>query len=179
MKKQLIHVVIALALILMVNLLSNQFYKRFDLTEDRRFTLSEEAIQTAEKFDNTVIIDVLLGGNLPPQFNKLKTESLLLLEQFKSKNNNITYNLVDPLEDMGQREKVIADLQQIGLTPANVTSEEDGVVSQELVFPWAMVNYGNNTVRVPLLKNKLGSSPEELMNNSVQQLEYAFADAFT
>jgi gliding-associated putative ABC transporter substrate-binding component GldG len=42
-----------------------------------------------------------------------------------------------------------------------------------------MVNYGNQTVKVPLLKNKLGSSAEERINNSVQQLEYAFADAFT
>ena len=58
-----------------------------------------------------------------------------------------------------------------------MTTEENGRVSQELVFPWAMVNRGNQTVRVALLKNKLGANTEDRINNSVQNLEYAFADA--
>ena len=101
-----------------------------------------------------------------------------MLESFVSKNSNIKYDLVDPLEDESNAQETIAQLQSLGLQPANVTVEENGKVSQELVFPWAMVNYKNQTVKVPLLKNKLGSSAEERINNSVQQLEYAFADAF-
>ena len=106
-------------------------------------------------------------------------ETIQLLESFAAKNKNIQYNLVNPLADEAQAQQTISDLQRIGLTPANVTIEENGKVSQELVFPWAMVNYQNKTVKVPLLKNKLGSSAEERINNSVQQLEYVFADAFT
>jgi gliding-associated putative ABC transporter substrate-binding component GldG len=124
-------------------------------------------------------VDVLLDGNIPPEFSKLKTETIQLLESFASKNSNIKYNLVDPLEDESQAQQTIAELQGLGLQPANVTVEENGKVSQELVFPWAMVNYRDNTVKVPLLKNKLGSTAEDRINNSVQQLEYAFADAFT
>lgn len=179
MRKSLFQIAGALGLLLVVNVIAGFFYHRFDLTEDQRFTLSEEAISISNSFESPVIIDVLLGGNLPPEFERLKTETLLLLEQFKAKNENITYNLVDPLEDIGQSEQTISDLQQIGLTPAEVTLEEDGKISQELVFPWAMVNHGNKTERVALLKNKLGSSTEQRINNSVQQLEYAFADAFT
>src|SRR5690606_17645291 len=52
-------------------------------------------------------------------------------------------------------------------------------VSNELVFPWALVNHGDQTVKVPLLKNRLGATTEDRINNSVQQLEYAFADAPT
>ncbi|MEX0288365.1 MAG: gliding motility-associated ABC transporter substrate-binding protein GldG, partial [Flavobacteriaceae bacterium] len=70
-------------------------------------------------------------------------------------------------------------LEGLGLKAAQITVEDNGRVSQELVFPWAMVSYNNNTVKVPLLKNKLGASAEERVNNSVQNLEYAFADAFT
>jgi gliding-associated putative ABC transporter substrate-binding component GldG len=180
MKKEvLIAILKGVVVLLALNTLANYLYTRFDLTEDKRYTISKEASETALKFNSPVIIDVLLEGNLPAEFSKLQTETILLLEQFASKNKNIKFDLVNPLEGTSSREQTIAELQQIGLTPANVTIEENGKVSQELVFPWAMVNYNNKTVRVPLLKNKLGASSEDRINNSVQQLEYAFADAFT
>lgn len=179
MKKFLISVVMALVAVVVVNILASFVYTRFDLTEDKRYTLSQPAIDVAQKFDSPVVIDVLLDGNIPPEFSKLKTETIQLLESFASKNKNITYNLVDPLEDESLAQQTIAELQSLGLQPASVTVEENGKVSQELVFPWAMVNHGDRTVKVALLKNKIGSSAEERINNSVQQLEYAFADAFT
>lgn len=162
-----------------INLLASFVYTRFDLTEDKRYTLSEPAVTVVKKFELPVIIDVLLDGNIPAEFSKLKSETVQLLESFASKNKNIKYNLVDPLVDEELAEQTIAELQGLGLQPANVTVEENGKVSNELVFPWAMVNYKDQTVKVPLLKNKLGATAEDRINNSVQQLEYAFADAFT
>jgi len=169
----------AVVVVIVLNLIAGFVYTRLDLTEDQRYTLSQPAVEVVQKFDSPVIVDVLLDGNIPPEFSKLKTETIQLLESFASKNSNIKYNLVDPLEDESQAQQTIAELQGLGLQPANVTVEENGKVSQELVFPWAMVNYRDNTVKVPLLKNKLGSTAEDRINNSVQQLEYAFADAFT
>ncbi|GAB4516006.1 MAG: gliding motility-associated ABC transporter substrate-binding protein GldG [Allomuricauda sp.] len=172
----LLKVIVALVA---VNLLASFVYTRFDLTEDKRYTLSEPAVEVAQKFETPVIVDVLLDGNIPAEFAKLKAETIQLLESFASKNGNIKFNLVDPMEDSENPQETVAQLQSLGLQPANVTVEENGKVSNELVFPWAMVNFNDQTVRVPLLKNKLGSTAEERINNSVQQLEYAFADAFT
>lgn len=179
MPKFLISLLKAIVVVIVLNLIAGFVYTRLDLTEDQRYTLSQPAVEVVQKFDSPVIVDVLLDGNIPPEFSKLKTETIQLLESFASKNSNIKYNLVDPLEDESQAQQTIAELQGLGLQPANVTVEENGKVSQELVFPWAMVNYRDNTVKVPLLKNKLGSTAEDRINNSVQQLEYAFADAFT
>ena len=169
----------AILVLVVINVLGHYFYTRFDLTEDQRYTLSQPAISSVQDFQNPVIIDVLLDGNLPPEFIKLKGETQQLLEEFASENKNIKFNFVNPLEEEEGSENIIAELRQLGLTPANVTIEENGKVSQEIVFPWAMVNYNNTTVKVPLLKNKLGANTEERVNNSVQHLEYAFADAFT
>ncbi|MBT9189094.1 gliding motility-associated ABC transporter substrate-binding protein GldG [Zobellia russellii] len=179
MKKSLTPIAVALVILVVINAAASFLYTRFDLTEDRRYTLSEEAIHTVEAFERPVIIDVLLDGNLPPEFVKLKTETRQLLEEFESKNNNIKFSFVNPLEDAAQIDGTITDLQSLGLTPAQITVEENGKTSQEIVFPWAMVNYNNKTVKVPLLKNKLGATTEERVNNSVQHLEYAFADAFS
>ncbi|MCK0159350.1 gliding motility-associated ABC transporter substrate-binding protein GldG [Allomuricauda sp. F6463D] len=179
MGKFFVSILKVVLVIVVINVLASFLYARFDLTEDKRYTLSEPAIEVVQKFETPVIVDVLLDGNIPPEFSKLKTETIQLLESFGSKNNNIKYNLVNPLENEELVEQTVAELQSLGLQPANVTVEENGKVSNELVFPWAMVNYNNQTVKVPLLKNKLGSTAEERINNSVQQLEYAFADAFT
>ncbi|WP_435625440.1 gliding motility-associated ABC transporter substrate-binding protein GldG [Flagellimonas sp.] len=179
--KLFLHIALGLVIVVLLNFLGSFVYKRFDLTEDSRFTISEPAIEVAKKFENPVIIDILLDGNIPPEFAKLKSETLQLVKSFASINSNIKFNLVNPLEDEAQRQQTILDLQRIGLTPANVRIEDGGKVSQELIFPWAMVNYNDQTVKVSLLKNTLSTSlnAEERINNSVQQLEYAFADAFT
>mgnify|MGYP003114516358 FL=1 len=179
MGKFFISILKVIVAVVLINLLASFVYTRFDLTEDKRYTLSEPAVEVAQKFKTPVIVDVLLNGNIPAEFSKLKAETVQLLESFGSKNSNIKYNLVDPLADAENPQETVAQLQGLGLQPANVTVEENGKVSNELVFPWAMVNYKDQTVKVPLLKNKLGSTAEERINNSVQQLEYAFADAFT
>lgn len=178
-KKTFIGIGLGVLLVFLVNLLFSFVYVRFDLTEDKRYTLSEATEQVTSNFESPVIIDVLLAGDLPAEFQKLKNETQQHLEEFADLNSAIKFSFNDPLADPALAEATMAQLQQFGLTPANVTIENEGKVSQELLFPWAMVTYKNTTVKVSLLKNKLGATTEDRINNSVQNLEYAFADAFT
>ncbi|NNE77080.1 MAG: gliding motility-associated ABC transporter substrate-binding protein GldG, partial [Pricia sp.] len=179
MIQKVVPVIIALGVVILINLLAHLLHMRFDLTEDNRYTLSEPALAAVNGFNNPVIVDVLLDGNLPAEFLKLKSETRQILEEFAAKNNTIKFNFVNLLENTAQIEGTLTDLQALGLTPTQVTVENSGKISQEIIFPWAMVNYNNKTVKVPLLKNTLGATTEERVNNSVQHLEYAFSDAFT
>ena len=88
------------------------------------------------------------------------------------------YQFVNPLENEKQRDSILQSLVNQGLTPVNVTLSDKGKQTQEVVFPWAIVTFGNKTRKVPLLKNKMGASTSEKVLSSVQHLEYAFADAF-
>jgi gliding-associated putative ABC transporter substrate-binding component GldG len=166
-------------LLVIVNLVSAWLYHRFDLTEDRRFTLSAQAAKTVEGFETPVVVDVLLDGEMPAEFSRLRTETKLLLEAFRSKNQQIRVNFIDPMQGADDPETVMANLRGLGLTPVNVTVGGKATTSQALLFPWALVNNNNKTVKVSLLKNQLGSDTEQRINNSVQNLEYAFADGFT
>lgn len=180
MRKQKIRaLVIGLVVLMAVNLLASLLHVRFDLTEDQRYTLSGPAEASVNSFTAPVIVDVLLNGNLPPEFIKLKEETDQILQEFALRNENIKFDFVDPLEDESQTASVMAQLQGMGLTPTQITTEDNGKVSQELLFPWAIVTHGNKSVKVPLLRNKLGSTTEERVNNSVQGLEFAFANAFS
>ena len=78
MKKFLISVVVALVAVVLLNILASFAYTRFDLTEDKRYTLSQPAMDIAKKFDAPVVVDVLLDGNIPPEFSKLKAETIQL-----------------------------------------------------------------------------------------------------
>ncbi len=166
-------------ILVIINLLSSQFFTRFDLTEDNRYTLSEAALEIIEDIEEPVIFDVFLEGNFPSEFRRLRNETRQMLEEFAAYNPNIKFKFVDLLEGENDAEAVAQEFYQIGMPPSRVSVQESGKSSEELVFPWAMANFGEKSVPISLLKNQLGASDEDRVNNSVQQLEYAFADGLS
>lgn len=166
-----------IALLFAVNYLASFFVARIDLTKNQRYTLSQPTKELLKKVDRPIFIDVLLGGNPPAEFKRIQTETKQLLEEFSTINDHIVFNIVDPMEGEGSKDQITQSLIELGLTPASVTIEQGNSISREVVFPWAMVNSGNKTVKASLLKNSLGASAEARVVNSVQQLEYTLADA--
>ncbi len=169
---------IVVAILLVINVLSNLVFYRFDLTQDNRYTLSKTSLNIIAKVQEPLYIDVFLEGNFPPDFKKLQSETKQLLDEFKAYNPNIIYQFVNPLENPTESDAIMASFVQRGLMPLKVTNSEKGKQSQEIVFPWAIATYKDKSTKLSLLKNKLGASTQEKVISSVQHLEYAFADAF-
>ena len=178
-KALLKQIVFALILLIVVNVVAGFVFKRFDLTNDKRYTLSDATKNLLLKVKQPMVIDVLLqGDDLPSEFRKLQVETKQLLEELSAVNPNIKFTFINPINNPDKSDEIINRLGQLGLTPANVTIEDGGKVTQELVFPWAMAYIDESKPeRIALLKNKLGSDSETRVNNSIQQLEYAFASA--
>ena len=164
--------------LVVVNFAGNFFFKRFDLTADKRYTLSATSLNIIKEVKQPLYVDVFLEGNFPGEFKKLQTETQQLLGEFKAYNSNIIFQFVNPLEKEENREQIMQKFYDRGLTPLNVTMNEKGKQTQEVVFPWAVVTYGNKSTKVPLLKNMMGASTAQKVVSSVQHLEYAFANAF-
>lgn len=161
-----------------LNLAGHFVFKRFDLTSDKRYTLSQTSLQIVSEVAKPLYIDVFLKGQFPGEFKKLQTETQQLLEEFKAQNPNIIFQFVNPLENEDEREQVMQSFAERGLLPVNVTMNDKGQQTQEVVFPWAIATYGDRSVKIPLLKNMMGASTAEKVVSSVQHLEYAFANAF-
>ena len=170
-------VVIALVCLLAVNYIAKQWHTRIDLTQDKRYTLSEVSKKTLAKIQNPIVIDVLLKDNIPTEFKKLQTETIQLLDEYAAANNNIIVNFVNPLEGEEHPESVIQELINNGYQPLQITQNEAGKSSIEYIFPWAVISDGKKSERVRLFVNKLGSTDQEQVQNSVQKLEYNFTDA--
>ena len=167
-----------IAILVIVNFFGSKVFKRFDLTNDKRYTLSETSLLIVNDVTQPLYVDVFLEGDFPGEFKRLQTETNQLLEEFRAYNPNINFQFKNPLENEDEREQVMQMFMDRGLTPINVTVDDKGKQSQEVVFPWAIATYGTRSVKVPLLKNMMGASTEEKVVSSVQHLEYAFANAF-
>ena len=176
--KNLKTLVFTFAVLLLVNVIGSQFFHRFDLTQDHRYTLSQTSLNILKDVKDPLIIDVFLKGQFPGEFKKLQTETQQILEEFKAYNKNITFQFVNPLENKEERDTIMKSFLERGLTPVNVTIDDKGKQTQEVVFPWAIATYNGRSTKVPLLKNALGASTAEKIVSSVQHLEYAFANAF-
>ncbi|MNK22277.1 ABC-type uncharacterized transport system [compost metagenome] len=176
-QKNLKQLVITLIVLVALNFAGNYFFKRFDLTHDKRYTLSQTTLDIIGDVQEPLYFDVFLEGQFPGEFKRLQDETRQLLEEFHASNPNIIFQFTNPLEDEEGRDQAMQELYKLGMTPISVTVDDKGKQSQEMVFPWALANYGTKTVKVPLLKNLMGASTAEKVVSSVQHLEYALVDA--
>ena len=174
------HIILLLIVLIALNYISSLVFKRFDLTQDKRYTLSTASLNVIREVSSPIIVDVFLSGDdFPAEFKRLQRETKQLLEEFSANNSNIIFHFINPLEDETSKDRNIQQLTQRGLTPMQLSVQENGKSTQEVIFPWALASYNDATVIIPLVKNKIGASQQELVSNSVQHLEYAFADGFS
>ncbi|MAT90226.1 MAG: gliding motility-associated ABC transporter substrate-binding protein GldG [Flavobacteriaceae bacterium] len=178
-QKPIFVLLITIVVLVVMNWISSEVYERFDLTQDQRYTLSEASKNTLANVDSPIIVDVFLKGSFPPEFRRLQVETRQLLEEFSAYNPNLKVEFINPLEGEEDQAAVQQQLSGLGLTPAQVEVQQNGKVTTEVVYPWALAYYNGKTVKIPLLKNQLGTTSEERVTNSLQNLEYAFADGFS
>ncbi len=156
--------------LIVLNFLGNISYSRIDLTEDKRYTLSQPSIDIVENVENPIIVKVYLEGDFPSEFKRLQIETRQILEELRAKNNNLRFRFINPLEDA-------QELIQQGMEPSQLSVQQNGKTSEIIIFPWATVQYGKKTTLVSLLKDTNAQSQEEQLQNAIQNLEYAFVDA--
>ncbi|MFM9825358.1 gliding motility-associated ABC transporter substrate-binding protein GldG [Flavobacterium sp.] len=176
-KSNLKSVFYTIVILIILNIISNTFFYRFDLTQDKRYTLSETSLAIIKQIKEPLLIKIYLQGDMPAEFNRLQNETQDLLEEFQAYNKNIIFSFVDPLENKDESMDNIKQLYLKGLTPINITVDDKGKQSQAMVFPWAIATYNNKEVNIPLLKNIMGASTTQKVIGSVQHLEYSIADA--
>ncbi|MEM6720875.1 MAG: gliding motility-associated ABC transporter substrate-binding protein GldG [Bacteroidota bacterium] len=177
MKKEIpipVKILLVLVGLLILNAISGTIFTRFDLTQDKRYTLSEASKNTLATVQSPMRVTIFLKGDLPTEYKRLADETVQLLEEFAAYNDNIEYVFVDPI-----KENAIDFLKDNEMRPRYITEEVANKVSREVVYPWAIVQHENKGVNVSLYKNNLANSDNEKIASSVQHLEYAFADAFT
>lgn len=149
---------------------------RADLTEDRRYTLSEPARKVLSEIKNDIFIQVYLDGEMPIPFKRLKRSVGEMLDEFRIfSGRKVDYDFINPSEsnDLEKREALYKSLLEKGLNPVNIQdSDPEGGSSQKIIFPGMIVNYNGIEVPVNFLKNNPEMTAEENLLHSAEGLEY-------
>ncbi len=175
----IIRLISILAVIVLINIISSFLYTRFDLTSEKRYTLSDATRNMLSEIDDLVYFRVYLDGEFPAGFKKLSRETKEMLNEFRAYNKNIEYDFINPSEsaDPDERKNIYRDLISKGLNPTDLQVKTKDGTSQQLIFPGAIVSYRGREVPLKLLVSQQTQAPEEILNNSVQNLEFSIADA--
>lgn len=142
---------------------------RWDLTDDRHYSLSEATKTLLKQTNAPIEVTLLLDGDLNAGFTRLKKATEELMDEM-----SVYADLSLTLPSMEGTE-----LQDsLGLRPIVIHErEQNGKTAQTTIYPYALISYKGRGAVVTLLKNTRGLSGEENLNNSIEQLEYAFAEA--
>ncbi len=170
MKKNSIKIVLLIFGLFLINFLSENLHTQFDLTKDKRYTLSKVTKNRLDKVENSLTVKVYLEGDFPAEFKRLQIETKQYLKQLHTRNKNISFRFVNPL---GKEQKLI----QQGLKPSRLSVREGAKISEAIIFPWATVIYKNKTKNVSLLSSSNAASQEEQLQSAIENLEFAFTDA--
>ncbi len=164
------------ALVIIILLLTSNFYIRFDLTSDSRYTLSKKTKEIIKNLDKEIFFEIYLEGKIPPAFNRLKIRTCEMLDELSSiSGGKIYYRTVDPTSIIDEKEKkqLINKIISLGIQPTSInrkTNEEN--ISQQLIFPGLRLWDNKTETSINLLKNNPGLSAEDNINNSIEALEY-------
>ena len=164
--------VIAIVGVVLLNVAAHFCVLRLDLTDDQRYSLSTATKELLNELDAPVEVTVYLAGDLNPSFQRLKNATAEMVEEMgklRPSKSPLKGDFADPSSE---------DLSALGLTPIVIHERaHNGTTVQQTVYPYALVRYKGRSAVVSLLQNNRGMSGEENLNASIENLEYAFAEA--
>ena len=178
-KRDLISLAATFFVILLINFAGSLVFTRIDFTSEKRYTLSSVTKEILGSLDDEVQVTVYLEGEFPAGFKRLQTSARDMLLDFEAySDDKLQFNFVNPLSgDQQAQELAYQQLIEKGLEPTNLSVKTEDGMSQKIIFPAALITYKGAQIPVKLLQSRAGASPEEVLNNSIQNLEYAFASA--
>ena len=180
-KNQIVTFLVTVVIVVLLNVIGSYVFTRFDLTSEKRYTLSPTTKEILNNLDDYVYFKVYLEGDFKAGFKKLRRETKEMLDEFRAYSKYIDYEFINPSEstDAAERNDTYKQLYQAGLNPTNVVvNNNDGSSEQMVIWPGALVSYRNNTeIAIDLLENQIGQSSEDALNASMQNLEFRLIDA--
>ncbi len=182
MKNKILQIVLVIAGIVGLNLLTNRFFFRLDLTQEKRYTISDATQNLLKNLEDEVFVKVYLTGkSLPADFRRLETSVRETLDEFKIYGGkNIKYVFVDinaEIKDEKKRNQKFIEIVEKGILPADINFKEEGKSSRSRILPGAVITYQDRELGVLLLKGNKMSSMQEVLNQSNENVEYQLASA--
>jgi gliding-associated putative ABC transporter substrate-binding component GldG len=169
-----------LLIIVAVNFLASSFHTRFDLTKEKRYTLSKATKELLKNLDEPVFINVFLKGDFHAGFKKLAISTSELLTEFKeSGKGNFIYNFHEPDEMISGERKYSDTLLSMGATPINLKVQLKAGQQQQYLFPVAWIRYKDRSTLVNIYTGSQRIITQDELNSAEALMEYQFINAIS
>jgi ABC-2 type transport system permease protein len=168
----------AIVIVILINVIGNYVFHRFDLTAEKRYSLSAATKKLLKELDDVVYFKVYLEGEFPAGFKRLRSETKEMLDEFRAyAGDNIQYTFINPSqnEDVNKNTEVYEQLYKAGLLPTSLQVKTENGEQNQIIFPGALVTYHEKTFPLQLLKAQVALGEEEVLNGSIENLEFEFA----
>lgn len=178
--RDVLALVLGIGIVVLLNVAASFVNWRADLTSEGRYTLTDETIALMDSLPDKVFLKVYLAGELPADLQHLSNATRELLDELRAlSDGKLDYEFSDPSAspDEKTRNEVYADLSKQGLVYSSLHTQEKGGRSERIIFPGALLTYRNKTIPVQLLKTQYSVADPEMVNRSVNNLEYEMASA--
>jgi gliding-associated putative ABC transporter substrate-binding component GldG len=177
MKSIFVKILVFVLGLVALNILANRFFFRIDLTQEKRYSLSDASKKLLKNLDDDVYVKVYLtGDHLPSGFKRLENAIKETLDEFQVQaGSKINYRFIDintEIKDEAKRNQFFAELQSKGIPPTEVFDKQAGQKIQTIVAPGAVLSYKGKEQTVLLLKGNKMASPQETLNQSYESVEY-------
>ena len=169
-----------LIMVIIANTLGNIYYQRLDLTEEKRFTLSETSKRLCGKLDEKLYIKLFLDGEMSAKFKRLKLEIRdLTLEYREASGQQIELEIINPFDDVkeGEMEKMLQGYVEKGINPVRDIDRENADETRiKYLLPGAEIFYGNKRASINFFEYDVALSPDENISKAIDNIEYELAN---
>jgi ABC-2 type transport system permease protein len=165
-----------LVMLFAINYLAGILHARFDLTKEKRYTLSKATKTLVNGLEDKVQIDVFLKGEFPAGFRKLANTTKEFLSLLKDRNGSkVSYRFISPTDETADGKIWGDSLVRLGAVPINLTVQKKAGESSNIIFPVALMSYKGKQSLVNLYPGASGRISQEEINSAEALMEYQFA----
>jgi ABC-2 type transport system permease protein len=178
-RRDIISLIVLIGIVVLTNFIGAFYFKRFDLTSEKRYTLAESTKTLLTNLDDEVYFKVYFNGDFNPSFTRLRNEAKEILDEFRAySNNQIQYEFITPGEGVSAEEKanIEKQLYEKGLVPEQVYEKNKDKTSQSLIWPGAIVSHKGKEAVWKIFNRQDNTDYEVSVNNSVKELEYSLTN---
>ena len=167
-----------LALVVLINLVASLLFFRIDLTEEKRHSIKPVTREMLKTLEDVVYVEVYLDGDLNAEFKRLRNAIRETLEEFRIySSGKIQYKFTNPMTALSQKaqSEFLQELASKGIQVLPVIENNEGERVEKRIVPGALISYDGNEKGVMLFKDNIAEAPGQVINQSIEGLEFEFA----
>lgn len=143
-------IMLAGAILVVVNLIGVNLFVRADLTDDRVYSLSRASVDVVESLEDPVTVSVYFTDDLPAPYSSNRRFLKDKLDDYRAYGGQrVQYRFVDPNEDPDAERRA----NQLGIPPVQIQVIEADNVQLKNAYMGLAVEYGGEREVLPLIQD--------------------------